>query len=365
MIYNNHWLNYLKVLTEPIFDRRSNKNLNKKEVFHNFAKKMATEILFIVNPISGTGKQKKLNAILAKALDYNQFRPTIVYTEHAGHATELSRKAIGQYYIVIAVGGDGTVNEVVKGLAGSQTIMGIIPVGSGNGLARHLNIPMKMEEAVKVINKQLVERIDTVKINNELSVNVSGVGFDAHVAHKFSKNGKRGSIPYEKIAATEFQQYKTQAYKIVADGKPMFRNAFMISLANSTQFGNNALISPEAKIDDGLVDICIMSEFPKVEAPALAARLFNRTMHKSKFIEIVRARKVEIDTNHPIVCHIDGEPVVFDDMLDIEVQPASLSIIYNDEVQKPIITNIEKEFAKLFGIAKDGIFNNKKALGEK
>lgn len=326
---------------------------------------MATEILFIVNPISGTGKQKKLNAILAKALDYNQFSQTIVYTEHAGHATELSRKAIGQYDIVIAVGGDGTVNEVVKGLAGSQTIMGIIPVGSGNGLARHLNIPMKMEEAVKVINKQLVERIDTVKINNELSVNVSGVGFDAHVAHKFSKNGKRGSIPYVKIAATEFQQYKTQAYKIVADGKPMFRNAFMISLANSTQFGNNALISPEAKIDDGLVDICIMSEFPKVEAPALAARLFNRTMHKSKFIEIVRARKVEIDTNHPIVCHIDGEPVVFDDMLDIEVQPASLSIIYNDEVQKPIITNIEKEFAKLFGIAKDGIFNNKKALGEK
>lgn len=326
---------------------------------------MATEILFIVNPISGTGKQKKLNAILAKALDYNQFSQTIVYTEHAGHATELSRKAIGQYDIVIAVGGDGTVNEVVKGLAGSQTIMGIIPVGSGNGLARHLNIPMKMEEAVKVINKQLVERIDTVKINNELSVNVSGVGFDAHVAHKFSKNGKRGSIPYVKIAATEFQQYKTQAYKIVADGKPMFRNAFMISLANSTQFGNNALISPEAKIDDGLVDICIMSEFPKVEAPALAARLFNRTMHKSKFIEIVRARKVEIDTNHPIVCHIDGEPVMFDDMLDIEVQPASLSIIYNDEVQKPIITNIEKEFAKLFGIAKDGIFNNKKALGEK
>ena len=323
---------------------------------------MAEEILFIVNPISGTGKQKHLNAILEKTLDFNAFNPTILYTHHAGHATELSREAVGKYRYVIAVGGDGTVNEVVKGLAGSQTIMGIIPVGSGNGLARHLNIPMKMEEAVKVINKQLVERIDTVKINNELSVNVSGVGFDAHVAHKFSKNGKRGSIPYVKIAATEFQQYKTQAYKIVADGKPMFRNAFMISLANSTQFGNNALISPEAKIDDGLVDICILSEFPKVEAPALAARLFNRTMHKSNFLEIVRAKSVQIDTNHPIICHIDGEPVVFDDMLNIEVQPASLSIIYNDEVQKPIITNIEREFTKLFSNAKGGIFGNKKKI---
>lgn len=326
---------------------------------------MAEEILFIVNPISGTGKQKHLNAILEKTLDFNAFNPTILYTLHAGHATELSREADGKYRYVIAVGGDGTVNEVAKGLAGSDTTMGIIPVGSGNGLARHLNIPMKMDEAVKVINKRLTERIDTVKINNELSVNVSGTGFDAHVAHKFAKNGKRGSIPYVKIAATEFQQYKTQAYKIVADGQPMFRNAFMISLANSAQFGNNALISPEAKIDDGLVDICILSEFPKVEAPALAARLFNRTMHKSNFLEIVRAKSVQIDTNHPIVCHIDGEPVVFDDMLNIEVQPASLSIIYNDEVQKPIITNIEREFTKLFSNAKGGIFGNKKKIDAK
>lgn len=328
-------------------------------------KKMAEEILFIVNPISGTGKQKHLNAILEKTLDFNAFNPTILYTHHAGHATELSREAVGKYRYVIAVGGDGTVNEVAKGLVGSNTTMGIIPVGSGNGLARHLNIPMKMDEAVKVINKRLTERIDTVKINNELSVNVSGTGFDAHVAHKFAKNGKRGSIPYVKIAATEFQQYKTQAYKIVADGQPMFRNAFMISLANSAQFGNNALISPEAKIDDGLVDICILSEFPKVEAPALAARLFNRTMHKSNFLEIVRAKSVQIDTNHPIICHIDGEPVVFDDMLNIEVQPASLSIIYNDEVQKPIITNIEREFTKLFSNAKGGIFGNKKKIDAK
>ena len=325
---------------------------------------MASKILFIVNPISGTGKQKKLNSILGKTLDYNLFSPTIVHTERAGHATELSREAIGQYDYVVAVGGDGTVNEVVKGLTGSETTMGIIPVGSGNGLARHLNIPMDMDEAIKVINKRLTERIDTVKINDELSVNVSGVGFDAHVAHKFAKNGKRGSIPYVKIAATEFQKYKSEAYKIVADGKPMFRNAFMISLANSTQFGNNALISPEAKINDGLVDICILSEFPKVEAGAVAARLFNRTMHKSKFIEIIRASKVEIDTNHPIVGHIDGEPVIFNDMLNIEVQPASLRIIYNDEIQKPIITAIEKDFIKLFGKATGGIFSKKKSISE-
>ena len=239
---------------------------------------MAEEILFIVNPISGTGKQKKLNKNLEKTLNYSLFNPTIVYTQHAGHATEMSREAIGRYKYVIAVGGDGTVNEVVKALTGSETTMGIIPVGSGNGLARHLNIPMDMDEAIKVINKQLTERIDTVKINNELSVNVSGVGFDAHVAHKFAKNGKRGSIPYVKIAATEFQHYKTQAYKIVADGKPMFRNAFMISLANSAQFGNNALISPEAKIDDGLVDICIVRKPNALELPIVGGYFLSKNM---------------------------------------------------------------------------------------
>lgn len=316
---------------------------------------MAFETLFIVNPISGTGKQKKLDAILDKVLDLNVFKPTIVHTRSAGHATTLSQEAVGKYRYVIAVGGDGTVNEVAKGLVGSDVVMGIIPVGSGNGLARHLNIPMKMSEAVKVLNKQLIVKMDTVRINDDLSVNVSGVGFDAHVAHKFAKNGKRGPIPYVKIAATEFQQYKTQPYELIIDGQRQFRNAFMISLANSSQFGNNAFISPEAKVDDGLLDVCILSDFPKVEAPALATRLINHTMHKSKFIEIVRGKSVQIDTNHPIVCHIDGEPRIFEDRLDIEVQPASLNIIYNDVAQKPIITAIERDISNLFVKAKGGI----------
>ena len=325
---------------------------------------MAAETLFIVNPISGTGKQRKISSVLQKTLDYNQFAPTVVMTERAGHATELSRAAVGKYEFVIAVGGDGTVNEVAKGLAGSNVTMGIIPVGSGNGLARHLNLPMNMTEAVKTLNKRLSLKMDTVRINNELSVNVSGVGFDAHVAHKFAKNGKRGPIPYVKIAATEFQQYKTQAYQLVIDGKAIYRNAFLIALANSSQFGNNAFISPEAKVDDGLIDVCIMSDFPKVEAPALATRLMNRTLHRSKFMEIIRTPELEIDTNHPIVCHIDGEPMVFEDRLHISLWPASLNILYNDEVQRPIITAVEKDIARLFVKAKGGIFSNKKKEGD-
>jgi len=322
---------------------------------------MAAETLFIVNPISGTGKQRRINNILQKALDYNKFNPTIVYTEYGGHATELSRNAINRYEFVIAVGGDGTVNEVAKGLIGSNTTMGIIPVGSGNGLARHLNIPMNSTQAVKTLNKLLIKPIDTLKINNQVSVNVSGTGFDAHVAHLFSKNGKRGPIPYVKIAASEFMRYKSQAYSLDINGKKIFRNAFLISLANSSQFGNNAHISPEAIIDDGLVDICIMDDIPKVESSIMATRLMNKTIHKSQHMEIIRTNKVVIDTNHPIVCHIDGDPVVFDTEINVEVIPASLKIIYNDEVQKPVITAIEKDISELIST----IFKSKDSISIK
>ncbi len=308
---------------------------------------MAAETLFIVNPISGNGKQKNIQAVLENHLDFDRFSPTVLFTHCQGHATELSREAIGKYEYVIAVGGDGTVNEVAKGIVGSDIVMGIIPVGSGNGLARHLNIPMNTTEAVKVLNKCLQMKMDTIKINGELSVNVSGIGFDAFVAHKFSTNGKRGPIPYVKIAATEFQHYKSQAYQITVDGKIQYNNAFMISIANSSQFGNNALISPEAKVDDGLIDLCILSDFPKVEAPALASRLINKTIHKSKFMEIIRGKNIRIDTNHPLICHIDGEPKTFDDMLNIELVPSSLNMIYNDEIQKPVITALEKDIVNL------------------
>lgn len=308
---------------------------------------MTAETLFIVNPISGTGKQKRINAILQKSLDYSRFNPTIVLTERSGHATELSHNAIGKYEYVIAVGGDGTVNEVARGLVGSNTVMGIIPVGSGNGLARHLNIPMNTTQAVKTLNKLLIKPIDTLKINDQVSVNVSGTGFDAHVAHLFAKNGKRGPIPYVKIAASEFMRYKSQAYSLELNGKKIFRNAFLISLANSSQFGNNAYISPEAKIDDGLVDVCIMGDIPKVESSIMATRLMNKTLHKSQHMEYIRTSRVVIDTNHPIVFHIDGDPIVFNDKIEVDVIPASLKIIYNDEIQKPVITSIEKDIAEL------------------
>jgi diacylglycerol kinase (ATP) len=306
---------------------------------------MRSEVLFIVNPISGTGKQKKIAPMLKQHLDQTKFKSTVVFTQYPAHATEISRDASVKFPFVVAVGGDGTVNEVARGLVESNAIMGIIPIGSGNGLARHLNLPLDISEAIKVFNKQLVQSIDTASINGQRFVNVAGIGFDAHIAHLYSAEKKRGPIPYIKIATTEFQSYKAKEYQITIEGKCITEKAFLISFANSSQFGNNAYISPHALINDGLLDICILKEFPMVEAPQLAVKLFNKRLDKSRYMKIIRATKVKLISDQVIKGHLDGEPVCFSDVLDINIHPSSLQVIYNETV--PVRTLIETEVKKV------------------
>ncbi len=306
------------------------------------------QVLFIVNPISGTGKQHDFPEVLDLVLDKTRFQSTIVYTEFRGHATILSRKAAETYQIVVAVGGDGTVNEVAKGLINSQCIMGIIPVGSGNGLARHLKIPMRVKQAIEIINEEKTQFIDTASINGEYFVNVAGIGFDAHIAHKFAAATKRGPIPYVKLATQEFQRYKPSNYQVFIEGKAYHQKAFLISFANSAQFGNNAYISPHAIINDGLLDICLMSEFPKVEAGQLAIKLFNKRLDKSKYMKIVRGIQVNIIADENIKGHIDGEPINLPNAIDVQILPKSLHVIYNPK--KPLIDMINSKIMSRFSI---------------
>jgi len=290
--------------------------------------------LFIINPKSGTGKQNQVVSLLDDILEKELYTYDIVNTEFRGHATLLSSDAINNYDMVVAVGGDGTVNEVAKGLISSTCTMGIIPVGSGNGLARHLRLPMNPAEAIQVLNLQQTKCIDTATINGERFVNVAGIGFDAHIAHLFAKTKKRGAIPYVTMATTEFQKYKAVSYEVFIEGQPHHLTAFLISFANSAQFGNNAYISPHAIINDGLLDICMMSEFPKVEAGQLAIKLFNKRMDKSRYMEIVRATHVTIRSNSSIKGHIDGEPVNFHKEIEVNIIPASLNVVHNAESSK-------------------------------
>jgi len=285
------------------------------------------QILFIVNPISGVGKQKEIEKSIDLYLDKNQFISEVAYTSHAKHAMELGRDAIGKYDIVIAIGGDGSVNELADGLINTDLVIGVIPTGSGNGLARFLQIPLNVKEAIQVINRLKIIKIDTLTINERNFLNVAGVGFDAWISHKFATGGKRGFWGYFKSIVKEFLSYEAKEYELTIDGKKYVKRAFSITLANSSQFGFNAHISPLSKIDDGLIEVCLIRTFPWYIAPVLAFRLFAKNIDKSKYSEVIQGKEIEIRQSENIVTHIDGEPVAMGNHLKVKINPKSLNII--------------------------------------
>jgi len=285
-------------------------------------------ILFIINPVSGVGKQKKVERLIGESLDVSLFKFEVVYTESQGHATELSKKAAGEGIdIVVAVGGDGTVNETAAGLVDTNSVMAILPAGSGNGLARHLKIPMNIRRAIEVINKGNISKIDTATINDQLFVNVAGVGFDAAVAKKFAVAGKRGFSTYLKITASSYKSYKPKQYTLEIDGKVFRRRALLISFANSSQFGNNTTIDPSASVSDGYIDVCIVGKMPYWKTFFLAPLLFMKKFDQTKYIEIIRAKKVVLHRKKGKSIHLDGDPKLMGKELVMKINPLSLKII--------------------------------------
>ena len=284
-------------------------------------------ICFIVNPISGIGRQKVIEKLIDEQLDRSLFDYEIAYTKAAKHAIELSKDAAERKVdIVVAVGGDGSVNEVSKGLINTATAMAIIPTGSGNGLARHLNIPLNLKKAMQVINAGKQTRIDTIQMNEETFANVAGVGFDAHIGWEFAKFGKRGFSSYVKVITKELPSYKAQDFELIIDGKSTIKNAYLISFANGSQWGNNAYIAPTADIADGIMDIAILKDFKFVNAISIGYRLFKKSLDKSSFLEIIKAKEVIVKQKGTIA-HIDGEPIEIGKELRIKVNPLSLSVI--------------------------------------
>ena len=237
-------------------------------------------ICFIVNPISGVGRQKVIEKLIDLHLDRTLFDFEIVYTKAAKHATEIAKQAVADNFnILVAVGGDGSVNETAKALIGSNTAMAIMPTGSGNGLARHLKIPLDLKKAMKIINTAKETRIDTIQFNNETFINIAGVGFDAHIGWEFAKFGKRGLSSYLKIIMREFPKYKAKDFELTIDGKTVQKKAFLISFANGSQFGNNAHIAPQADVADGVMDIAILNDFSFFKIAPIAYKLLRKTIH--------------------------------------------------------------------------------------
>jgi diacylglycerol kinase (ATP) len=265
------------------------------------------KILFIVNPTAGTRTYKFEEALIRKWLDHERFSYEIHVTRHAGDGTETIQKRIEEFDGFIAVGGDGTVNEVFKGVLDSKKWFGVIPSGSGNGLARTLNIPMNIEGAFQHLNKGKIKAIDYVKINDDSFVNVAGIGFDAKVAHKFKNLKVRGLKSYAKVTLQEFGKSKDRPVKISFKGKTYKEKAMMVSFANSTQFGNNAFIAPKAELDDGKVNIVVLKKFQWLDVPFLVWQLFSKSIHQSRLQKEYAVKKATIESKKGIYLHIDGE----------------------------------------------------------
>jgi len=282
-------------------------------------------VCVIVNPISGGIDKKALVERIQESL--SQFEVEILYTQRAKHASELAKDAVERHAdIVIAVGGDGSVNEVGQALIGSEAALGIIPTGSGNGLARHLRIPLEVDQAIEVIKNGHAQTIDTVKVNDRYYLGVAGIGFDAEIGWAFAKFGKRGFLPYVLLTLAEFPKYEPKIYELSIDGEEISREAFLISFANSSQFGGEAEIAPKAKIDDGYLDVVILKKFPLLSAPKLAYQLFHSKFNRSRYVETRRGKKITVKGEN-LKVHLDGEPVLFSNQMDLEVLPHSLIVL--------------------------------------
>ncbi len=290
------------------------------------------KVLFLINPASGVGKQKTVERYIESEIDFDILHVDISYTEYKAHARELARGAVGKYDAVVAVGGDGTVNEVASRLIDTDTALAIIPTGSGNGLARHLHVPLRMKKAFQSLNEFQIKKIDTLKINQYCCVNVAGIGFDAHISHEFEGRKLRGPIGYLQLIMTELAKYKSNLYHLVIDGKEYDRNAFLVSFANSSQWGNNIYIAPDAKIDDGLIDVRIINDFPKIATPAMVFSLLDKSYNFEKD-ELVKARRIEIHHSYDLRAHIDGEPIVLPPDVEISIKPLSLNVIVPKNIQ--------------------------------
>lgn len=292
--------------------------------------------LFIVNPFSGVGRGKAIERHLKHHLNQKKFDYQLIYTERPAHATQLCREAASdKMQLVVAVGGDGTVNEVARPLVGTNIPMGIIPSGSGNGLARHLKIPMETNRAIHILNNMKIRKIDTVEVNDMFFLSIAGVGFDAMVAHKIAGEKRRGFMGYFRIAVSEYRKYRPKKFTMVVDGKKVKRKALFISFANSDQFGYNTSIAPHAKIDDGMIDICIMKKIPLWKTIFLAPLLFTGTIDRSPYVEIIRAREVDLKQKKKRI-NLDGESVKLSNRLKIRVVPQSLRVVVPEKSHQKI-----------------------------
>ena len=290
---------------------------------------MKSNILFIINPIAGGRDKQRIPALIDSYLTAGAFAPVYVFTDYAGHAAELVDEAAQAIYdTIVAVGGDGTVNEIAGKLVGSAIRFGIIPLGSGNGLARTLGIPLHIKGAVNVINQQQTLRIDGALLNQRYFFNVAGLGFDARISAAFAGHKKRGLMGYALTGLRTFRSYEAQNYRIYIDDQPFEARAFILSIANSSQYGNNVFISPLSLLNDGLLEVCIIRPVPFLQIPTFIWSMWRSKKRPSTWVDIYSGKKIRIERPGEDAVHLDGEPLLMGKTIDIEIVPAALTVLH-------------------------------------
>lgn len=289
---------------------------------------MKDKIAFIINPISGVSNKKRIPPLIFRYLDMNKFEPTIVFTHYAGHATELAQGFIDSgFKCVVAVGGDGTVHEVAAALRDSDTALGIIPRGSGNGLARHLKVSLNIRKAIRQLNYSKVTSVDYCLMNGQPFFCTCGIGFDAYISSEFDKVKIRGFFGYLRKIITGFFKYKPQEYILTDDkGEEYCTKAFLITFANAAQWGFDAYIAPRASVKDGLFDITVIKKVHFFSSSILAIKLFTKSIGNSKHFKTHKAREIKIKSEDDMMFHLDGDPFGRGKEADIKIVSGGLKV---------------------------------------
>jgi len=281
--------------------------------------------LFILNPSSGV---PPVNFLLSKELDRRKKVLTCLKSLSIVDTEKLINENLDKYNVFIAAGGDGTVHTVATKLVGSEKILGVLPLGSGNGFAKEFGFKLNIRSLLTDIKKAESVDIDVIEINDKLCLNVAGIGLDSFVAHSFNNLKLRGFIPYIILTFKTFLQLRPFHVTIKSgDEEIVSEELFVLTIANTRQFGNNAFIAPEARPNDGIIDIVLIKPFPKIFGPVFIIRLFTKKINKSKYVRHIQTNKEIVIQTDETRFHIDGEPMNISGKVVVRIKKEVLKVL--------------------------------------
>ncbi len=313
------------------------------------------KVCVIINPVSGTGGKQSIPEKIVSAFNPKKYDVIIRFTGYADHATEIAKNAVKEdFKYVIAAGGDGTVNEIAKALVGTSCVLGIIPLGSGNGLARDLNISMSVDRSIETISKGVVRNIDYGMANDNIFFCTCGVGFDAFVSERFADEKMRGPIGYVKNILESVIDFKSEEYELTYDDTTIKERAFVVTCANASQYGNEAYIAPGADMEDGKMNVSLIKPINAFEMPQTTIQLFNKTLHKNNKVISLLTSNLIIKRNRSGAMHIDGEPVEAGKEIVVKIIPKGLRVLApkkKKDAKRPVENDpIFGTFTRWFGL---------------